>query len=47
MEKINFVYNRDLNFDGPTWRNAYNAAPSKFVAKKLRLNYLGGFNANF
>jgi hypothetical protein len=45
MEKINFAYNRGLNFYGSAGRNAYNATPSKFVAKKLRLNYLGGFNA--
>jgi hypothetical protein len=45
MEKINFAYNRGLNFYGSAGRNAYNAIPSKFIAKKLRLNYLGGFDA--
>ncbi len=53
MEKINVANNGGLVFNGsagpilatgPATTVAYNSDPSNFVAKKIRCNYLGGFD---
>jgi hypothetical protein len=48
MEKINIANNGGLVFNGSagpiTTTAAYNSTPSNFVAKKIRCNYLGGFD---